>query len=312
MGRHILGRIQITKRCNQQCVFCSTPMLLQEPSLPEIRKRISETKKAGTTDLMLTGGEPTERKDFLIILKFAVSQAFPEITIQTNAVNLDEKFLKKVKKLNYNIRFNVSFHAHDRETFGKITGRPEHFSRVVRNIKMIGEMGLWAYPTIVISSLNFRHLKGLIDFIIANFRYMNHLSFNYIDYVGRALENPWTVPRYSQAERYIHESADHMFQQHISFRLERVPLCYMSGFEHCSTDIRRDVFQEHRSMRFIDDKVFTEAKTILHQAPQCRACRLRSLCPGICSRYVDLHGDSEAYPVFHNSQDIICKMKRFR
>ena len=57
--KHNLGRVQITRDCNQNCVFCSAPPEGEELSLSEFKKKIYELKELGTTDLMLTGGETT-------------------------------------------------------------------------------------------------------------------------------------------------------------------------------------------------------------------------------------------------------------
>ncbi len=154
--KHILGRVQVTRECNQRCIFCSAPPADKELNFEEIKEKILHLKKLGTTDIMLTGGEPTKRRDLLKILDFCNSLKFPEMTIQTNGSNLDNfEFLKKIKK-NPNIKFNISFHTSDPEIFSKLSQRSENYQRLLTGFKYIGELGMSAYLTVVINKLNYK------------------------------------------------------------------------------------------------------------------------------------------------------------
>lgn len=317
--KHILGRVQVTRECNQHCVFCAAPPADKELSLAEIKEKIKELKGLGTTDVMLTGGEPTLREDLLEILEFCRELEFPEITIQTNGYLLHDAGLLKGIKETTNVKFNVSLHTCNPETFGKISTKPEHFKGLISGLRNIGRMGMWAYPTIVISSLNFRELPELVEFINDNFDYMTHLSFNYIDPTCRAKENPWTVPRYSETEIYIHKAVALMKEYRMSFRIERLPLCYMAGFEEYSSDIRRPVFNEKRIMSHlktehdsIRENIHVEVESNFMHAGQCRACWLSNICPGINPNYTEIHGTGELYPVFTDPEKIIERVRASR
>lgn len=317
MSKHILGRIQVTRECNQECVFCAAPPSKKERSFDEIKDKILELQKHGTTDLMLTGGEPTTRKDIIDILKFATGK-FNEITIQTNATKLTEELLQKIIDLKSNIRFNTSFHTSDRGIYKKISGH-DNLDAVIRGHRLIGEMGLWGYPTVVISSLNMKQLAEHFRFIKDNFDYMYHISINYIDPTCMARTNSWTVPKYCDAELYIRNAVKVLMDNKMSFRIERLPLCYMPGFEEFSSDIRRDIFDESRMMSFmktenddIKDSFFIEKRSNFTYAEQCSHCFYKQICPGINPRYVELYGDSEVFPVFDDPGVIVERVKNSR
>src|SRR3989344_2586337 len=74
--KHNLGRLQVSRVCNQRCVFCSAPPVGGEMPFEDIRERMDRLKEEGTTDLMITGGEPTLRKDFFRVLELAQSTGF--------------------------------------------------------------------------------------------------------------------------------------------------------------------------------------------------------------------------------------------
>jgi len=314
--KHILGRVQITRECNQNCVYCSAPPAEEELSFEEIKKKITELKELGTTDIMLTGGEPTTRKDLLEILGFCNSLKFTEITIQTNGSNLDNiEFLKRIKKIP-NVKFNISFHSSDPKIFGEISQKPENYQRLLKGLKYIGELGISAYLTVVISKLNYKKLKEHVMFVKENFPHITHFSFNFIDPIYKARENPWTIPKFAEAEKYIHEAVDYMKKNNLTFRIEKMPLCYMEGFEEYCSDIRRSVFDENRIMSFLrtkgdthDEELMIEKESKFFYAPQCKICNLKMLCPGLNPNYVKVYGYEEVFPVFSNPKKIIEKVR---
>ena len=314
--KHILGRVQITRECNQKCIFCSAPPAEKELSFEEIKKKLIELKELGTTDIMLTGGEPTLRKDLFEILDFCNSLNFTETTIQTNGSNLDNmEFLKKIKEY-ANIKFNISFHTSDKEIFSKISQKPENYQRILNSLDYIGKLNIPAYLTIVISKLNYKELKKHIMFINKNFPHITHFSFNFIDPIYKAKENPETIPTFAETERFIHETVDFMKKNNLTFRIEKLPLCYMTGFEEFCSDIRRGVFDESRIMSFLrakgdvdEDELMVEKDTKFFYAPQCSVCTLNKICPGVNPNYVKVKGCEEVFPIFDNPEKIIEKVK---
>jgi MoaA/NifB/PqqE/SkfB family radical SAM enzyme len=54
--------LQVTKRCNFDCSFCSETLQLPDPTLKELD--IMKTNLAGVPRVFLSGGEPLMRKDF--------------------------------------------------------------------------------------------------------------------------------------------------------------------------------------------------------------------------------------------------------
>lgn len=312
--KHIPGRIQISTKCNHECLFCSNESgKLKQPALDDIKERITELKTLGTNDLFITGGEPTIHPDLFVILDFAKTVGFKEITIQSNCTNLTKQFLERIEKYG-NVKFNVSFHSFEEETNNKLSGN-KNYSRIISGLKNLSDSKVQAYITIAINKLNYKQLKDHIHFIKENFPNITHFSFNFVDPCGRAKENEWIIPTFLESERYIKEAADYVIQNNMSFRLERVPLCYMDGFEHFSTEVRMPVFSEKRLTYFADEsekKLKMQDKSEYHKPDACNHCFLTGICPGINPNYFDVHGSSEVYPVFKNPNEIIDKILNAR
>jgi len=314
-NKHILGRVQITRECNQDCVFCAAPPVKDEPTNTQIKEKIIELKEHGTTDILLTGGEPMLRNDLLDLIEFCAKR-FPEITLQTNATKFTPEVLKKLSKYS-GLKINFSMDTHIKDIYGKITGHPENFEKLINAVKLMGGLNISAHPTIVISSLNYKHLSGLVKFIGKELPHVRHLSINYIDPICKAVDNPWTVPKYSDSEKFIHDAVREIKKKNMSFRIEKLPLCFMKGFEEFSSDIRRDVFDEHRMMSFfktendthLDKEFFIEKNSVFMYAEPCKKCSLIGFCPGVNPQYAKLHGTDELEQSTKDKETIISKIK---
>lgn len=317
--KHILGRLEISRKCNQNCLFCSAPPTEEERSFEEIKQKIMELKDLGINDIMLTGGEPTLRKDLLDIISFCSKLEFPLITIQTNGSNLDNlDILKEIKK-HPEVKFNISFHSYDPEIFSKISQKPENYKKLLTGLKYVDNLKIPAFFTIVINKLNYKSLKKHIMFIKRNFPSIPHLSFNFVDPVYHARDNKWIVPSLAESEKYIHEAVDFIKQNNMTFRIEKLPLCYMSSFEEFSTDIRRVIFDENRIISFLrvgkerkNPDLVVQKKSDYLLTSQCKQCFLNKLCPGLNPNYVSIHGYKEIYPVFENPLNIIKRAHQTR
>lgn len=300
--KHTAGRLQITTECNQNCLFCSVPKSpIEELSFNEIEKNVKKLKALGTNDLFITGGEPTIHKDFFRALDLGKKTGFKEITIQSNGINLTKPAFKRIKDYG-NVRFDISFHSFEKEIFNKLSNST-HYKLFLSKLKDICDFNIPVFLTIVINKLNYKKLKEHIEFIRKNFPNITHFSLNFIDPVGRAKENKWIVPTLTETQRYIYETINYILDNGLTFRLERVPLCYMSEFEEFSTEARLNVLKEGRLTYFaqkecFDNKLNIEKRSIYHKTEVCSHCFLNSLCPGLNPNYVTVHGSNEIFPVF--------------
>jgi hypothetical protein len=90
-----------------------------------------------------------------------------------------------------------------------------------------------------------------------------------------------------------------------TFRVERVPLCYMVDFAHASTETRKIVKGEERIVHFLDEKGMVRQTSWSHgKAPVCAACSLTTICAGLFE--MDrLYSSKELSPVFASKEAIV-------
>lgn len=91
--------LQITRKCNLQCIYCSESNPIQDPSLDQINKMIKNL--SGVNRIIISGGEPLLSKNLFSILKMCKNN-FNVIALATNAVNIDLKMAKRLSNyVNY-------------------------------------------------------------------------------------------------------------------------------------------------------------------------------------------------------------------
>jgi 7-carboxy-7-deazaguanine synthase len=96
------------KECNKRCQWCDTAVKMRismefEMSLENIQKQINENN----CGILVTGGEPTFKKNFDQTLMLLNELKYPIANVETNGYNLFD-LLMKVSILDKNIKFMYS------------------------------------------------------------------------------------------------------------------------------------------------------------------------------------------------------------
>lgn len=102
----------ITGRCNYHCLHCSVnapkaPM--QEIPFQQIEKMLDEMKECGLDNIVLIGGEPLIRKDFMQVVDAVLERKMFIVQIFTNGSLVDEELLDELDKRKISPLFMISF-----------------------------------------------------------------------------------------------------------------------------------------------------------------------------------------------------------
>ena len=314
------ANLQLTRECNNECVFCSNPQFEKEFSLEEATKKIIELKKEGVNEIFLTGGEPTLVNFLSELIDYIIKQGINPKLI-TNGVKLsDKEFVKKL--YNAGLReINISIHSHDEEIADKLSQKKGHFKKTLSGIRNAIDFGMDVQINSTINSLNCKYLEDYVRFFIENFSGINHFIFNNLDpgnadgiLKSRAGENSWIVPKFVDFELEIQKMVKILKKHNKTFRIENIPLCYMPGFEEFSTETRKIIKGELYICSFIQKGAMNKIKTTNPlksniKLDVCDVCNLNSICAGIQKEYIDIHGSKEIFPVFINPKKIVDKIK---
>lgn len=286
------GYIQIIRVCNQKCLFCSNPSTGDVLSLEKIKKIISRYRKNELAGVILTGGEPTMHPDLLEIVRYCKENKV-ECKIVTNGQRLAyPQYLKALIAAGLR-QLHISIYSNKKNVQDKLTqndGALVNLEKAFNNLA--GHPEVSVNVNVTINRQNQDHLKQVAEWVMDNYPHKLHFVFNNLDPRSSVIRNhPEVIPRLADLKRSLREALRFLKSKHITFRVERVPLCYMAEFAYASTETRKIVKMEKRSMFFLDkkgSKIQEDFKRL--KGGLCKKCSLDKICAGV-------DGDGKCYNV---------------
>lgn len=170
---------EITERCNLTCVHCfiNQPMGSRESrgrelTLAEIKTILDQMAEIGCLSLLLTGGEPLLRPDFLDIWRHAKQKGML-VTLFTNGTLLTPRIADVLAEWPPHL-MEISLYGDSAETYEQVTQIPGSYARCRRGIELALDRGLRLGLKAVVLTIN-RHelpaMKAFADRLGVRFRY---------------------------------------------------------------------------------------------------------------------------------------------
>jgi len=217
-------------------------------------------------------------------------------------------FLKSLKNSGL-VHLHVSVHSVREDVQAYLTQNKDSLANILKTLDYSRKLGINCDINIVICAQNADHLDENVILLTQRFPNIRHFVFNMLDTMfNRVDENPYTVARCADVELSLHRALHHLESTGRSFRVERLPLCYMVDFAFASTETRKIVKNEERTVNFLDEKNKVRQTDFFHDKGRvCAHCFLDDICAGL----YDLGGkykEEELYPVFVSKEPIIRKI----
>jgi radical SAM protein with 4Fe4S-binding SPASM domain len=174
----IYGSLEVTMHCNLRCQHCYIPIKQRrdqkdrELSQAEIEHILDEITDAGCLWLLLTGGEPFLRRDFLEIYTYAKRKGLI-LTIFTNGTLITKRisdYLAEWRPFN----IEITLYGATQETYERVTGIKGSYTRCRRGIDLLLERNLPLGLKTVVMTLNHHELdemKALANSLGVQFRF---------------------------------------------------------------------------------------------------------------------------------------------
>lgn len=165
----IKGVFELTPRCNMSCNMCYVHLTLDQ--IPAVGRELSvaewidiaqQARDAGMLELTLTGGEPLAKPDFREIYE-ALSEMGFIIQLYTNGYGINESVFEwLMERPPHYMRFTM-YGASD-ETYEKVCGVKDGFTRVSRAIEMVREADIPTYMVATITKDNEQDFPQIVAF----------------------------------------------------------------------------------------------------------------------------------------------------
>jgi MoaA/NifB/PqqE/SkfB family radical SAM enzyme len=306
-----LAYLQVARVCNQKCLFCSNPENGRCISWKEATDLVDSFSAQGAAGVILTGGEPTLFERLPELVAYARGKGLPPRLITNGQRTSDPGFLGALVAAGLD-HMHVSVHSVKPEVQGEVTGVPQSLRRILKTLEYAGRMGLRVDVNTVINSRNAGHLGLIVRFLVERFPFLGHFVWNNLDpLLNRASLNPDLVPTLRSFETELHGAMSWLDSSGRTFRVERVPLCYMSDFPHRSTETRKLVKNESREIYFLDEKGLRrqdKSAWSYGKSKRCADCSLETLCAGLYQMGA-YYSENELCPVFTSPEAVAARVR---
>lgn len=148
------GVIELTYRCNLSCAHCYVVDYSVKKELPhdEICLVIDQIAEAGCLFLLLTGGEPLIRKDFLDIYFYAKKKGML-VTLFTNGTRLTPEIADYLAKYPPFV-VEITLYGITEKTYERVTGVPHSFKKCLKGIELLLERNIPLRLKTMVMTLN--------------------------------------------------------------------------------------------------------------------------------------------------------------
>ena len=301
-----LGYIQVVRHCNHFCGFCSNPTTPYTHTLASMQLLVDDFVRRGYFGVILTGGEPTLHPELPEVAAYAAQQGL-HVRMITNGSRLaDPAFAGAMARAGLKL-VHVSVYSVRPEVEARLRGSEGTLARAFAAIDNAARCGIEVNVNCVINRLNAEHLDENIRYFLQHHPQVRHFVWNNLDpSMGRAEVNQEQfTPRLADFERSLGRAMRLLHRSGRSFRVEKVPLCYMGEFGWASTETRKIVKGEERIVHFLDAKQTVRQTDWEHRyAPGCAACSLRPICGGLFDRG-DAYDPAELAPQFIDPEPVV-------
>lgn len=191
----------ITSRCNLRCTHCCASADVSNKdilSTKDIKDIIDKIIICEPNSIVLTGGEPMLRDDFLEILEYTKNHYKGRLILATNGTLINNRNIEKL--IDCVSQIDVSLDGVDEETCSIIRGNGV-FNKVINNIKLLKDKGFNEITVSMTMSEKTEHLEK--QFYELNKMLGTQAYVRRFTPIGRGLENRHIFMEEKNNELYI-------------------------------------------------------------------------------------------------------------
>jgi MoaA/NifB/PqqE/SkfB family radical SAM enzyme len=310
-----IGYMQVVRHCNQYCRFCSNPETGYVLDLETAKREVDDFVARGYFGIILTGGEPSLSPIIPEITRYARERGLHVRMITNGSKIADPAVARRFVEAGL-LHYHISIHSCREEVEDFLTGVKGSFALAMKALENLGALdeerraagqeGVTVNINTVINAFNCDHLDENVRYFTSRFPFLRHFVWNNLDpSMGRAETNRDTAHRLRDFEVSLNRAMRYLAQNGRTFRVERVPLCFMTEFAYASTETRKIIKGEERIVHFLDEKGTIRQTDFRHpKAEACRHCTLNDICGGLFE-LGDWYDVNELAPVFVPKEPIV-------
>lgn len=299
--------LKVGYSCNDACVHCVVDDFRdalrqhkqsQDKTFAELESELRDAR-ARCDYVIITGGEPTIRTDFVQLMQLAHDLGYA-ILVQSNGRRLSDRVLATELASIPRSTYCIALHGATDELHDTITRRPGSFAQTVQGIRNLCELGMPVIGKIVLSRLNYMVVPDICKQLMTLGAKSVSIAFPHAQGRARKLWEQ-VVPRYFEVSPFVTKGMDVCLAAGRMADAETMPFCYLPGHERFNADLNQLLEGYVQLNQYGSDsgvQNWSEVRpTIKTKFPQCRVCRFDAVCEGPWSEYADKYGGAEFQPV---------------
>lgn len=280
-----IGYIQVNRYCNNQCHFCSNPSNWNNISYDRGIKLIDDFVDRWYEWIIFTWWEPTLSPDLPKWIEYSNKKWMYNRVISNWMQCADFKYIKRLKDSWLEL-IHFSIHSCYAKIHDFLTNTPGSWDKLIKSITNALKLWIRVQINTVINHYNQEHLDKTVQFLIKHFPEIKHIVWNNLDplMMRKTSIAMKTLPDFKIFSKSLKKAMEFLDATNRTFRVERVPLCFINWFEWASTETRKIVKDEERIVYFLDnrDMIKQSWKNWEHDKLEwCESCDLKSICAWI-------------------------------
>ncbi len=277
--------IQVNRYCNNACHFCSNPSNWNNITYERGIELIDDFIKIWYHWIIFTWWEPTLSPDLPKWIEYSSKNKMDCRVISNGMMCSSFDYVKRLAD-SWLWLIHFSLYSYIPEIHDFLTDTQGSYIKLLKSIQNALKLWIRVQLNCVINKYNQNHLDKTVKFIVKNFPQITHFVWNNLDPLMMrktdiALS---TLPDFDIAWESIKKALVFLDSTWRSFRVERMPLCFMRWFEWASTETRKIVKDEERIVHFLDNRE-TIRQSWKHwehdKTDECNNCDLTTICSGV-------------------------------
>lgn len=277
-----IGYIQVNRYCNNQCHFCSNPSNGSNITYERWVELIDDFKKRNYAGIIFTWWEPTLSPDLPKWIEYSNSIWMFNRIISNGMQCSKYEYAKKLADSWLELVHFSVYSCHSK-IHDFLTDTPWSWEKLMKSITNCLKLWIRVQINTVINHYNQEHLDKTVKFLVKHFPPIKHFVWNNLDpLMMRKTQTAWsTLPDFKTFSPSLRSAMKFLSESWRTFRAERVPLCFIEGYEWSSTETRKIVKEEERIVHFLDNRE-TIRQSWEHwehdKLDGCKECDLNSIC----------------------------------
>lgn len=280
--------IMATERCNHRCIMCPQPPVSQENDKTPFNIKLIRMFDKSTSEVGITGGEPTLIGDNLFVLIKEIQKKLPKaaISILSNGVKFaDKDFAKKLALCgHHDLQIDIPIFSDIATEHNRIVGA-KTFYKTVQGLYNLATFRQRIGIRVVVHKQTYKRLPQIADYIYHNFPFVCQVAFMQMETIGLARENfeqLWIDP---------YDYSSELMEAVLLLRDRGIP-SYVYNAQLCILD---DCIREYAVQSISDWKdIYLE---------ECIGCTLKGKCAGFFASNRD-HHSAHISPITNEIRDI--------